>query len=355
MKKMIVAILLFLALLALCGCGAPAPADTTESTESAVLEDEGFVECAQYAFSQIGVTVSANDLVVQSDYQFKERQVVTTTVCDGVSMRFFCVSNGKNWFPVSISNSDINLHEYYWLSEPDEEIEIIDWKTGEPIREELPIVTHEMIASGEWNGKRVYIDCAVCDVERTTDSVASFTCWVSGESGHLYDGSWHLFDVDEDNRFDELLSAEDGDVFRFTLKVESDGSYGGTSIERVEKLDRTENISKLVQSYKDSCEKIPCEDVLRNPDDFYGRYTAFSGKVFQIVEEDGDRAAFLLDTGEEHGIAYITYYRNYGEGRILEGDSVTVYGQFYKLTSYTSMLGTTNTVPELLAQFMDAE
>ena len=98
--------------------------------------------------------------------------------------------------------------------------------------------------------------------------------------------------------------------------------------------------------------KAGAADVARNPDNFKGVDIAFSGEVFQIVEENDNAVELLLDTGGENGIVYVEYTIPKGENRILKGDHITVYGTFYTMKSYTSVLMSTQNVPSITAKFI---
>lgn len=215
------------------------------------------------------------------------------------------------------------------------------------------LVTYDDILTGNYNGQTVYIDCALSRVEPGVTDYISFIAWVGNGEQYLFDGNWMIFDLDEVDALRCLKDAKSGEVYRFCVQVNSDASFGGSGVLSAEKLGMTVEVSTLEQQYKEGCTEYPCEDILRNPEEFKGVKIRISGEVFQVVSDDGSNLTLLLDTGEDNGIAYIKYNRDKGENRILDGDSVTAYGTFYKLTKYTSVLGTEKTVPELYANFLD--
>ena len=73
------------------------------------------------------------------------------------------------------------------------------------------------------------------------------------------------------------------------------------------------------------CEKIDYTDVLRNPANYKGKHTVVSGTVDQVIEGFfGSITIYVKDvSGNKWGCVYS--YQD-GESRILEGDSVTLYG-----------------------------
>lgn len=214
-------------------------------------------------------------------------------------------------------------------------------------------VTYDDILSGNYNGEMVYIDCAISGVEPGVTDYISFNAWVGNGKQYVYDGHWIVFDLNKADTLSDLKDAKSGDIYRLCVKVNADTSFGGTGVLSAEKLNITVDIPQLEQEYKDTCTTYTCEELLRDPENFKGEKIKISGDVFQIISDDGSNVEILLDTGEKNGLTYIKYNRSEDEERILEGDNIAVYGTFYKLSKYTSVLGTENTVPELYANFLD--
>lgn len=77
--------------------------------------------------------------------------------------------------------------------------------------------------------------------------------------------------------------------------------------------------------YISLCEKIDYTDVLRNPDNYKGKHTVVSGTVDQVIEGFLRSVTIYVKdaSGNKWGCVYS--YQD-GESRILEGDSVTLYG-----------------------------
>lgn len=228
-------------------------------------------------------------------------------------------------------------------------------ETPEPLPTPEPdLVSYADITSGAYNGQYVYINCAVSNVSYD-DKFAhvSFDAWIEDGDQYFYDSNWFVFDLDEIEEISILKDAKDGDMFKFLVEVYSDATVGGTGVVSAERLNTTADISQLISQYKESCQRFSCEDLLRTPDAYKGTQISLQGEVFQLVADDDGIVELLLDTGEDNGLAFIRYTRNDGEARILEGDNITVYGTFYLLTDYTTIVGSTNIVPELHAQFLD--
>lgn len=93
-------------------------------------------------------------------------------------------------------------------------------------------------------------------------------------------------------------------------------------------------------------------ELMRTPDKYEGKVVVLTGQVFQVEKVWGDEYVALIFTKRE---PYVGYYDNivwinYNEKkttRILENDIIKVKGVFKGLKEYTTVLGATNTVPEV--------
>ncbi len=106
------------------------------------------------------------------------------------------------------------------------------------------------------------------------------------------------------------------------------------------------------QEYIDACESVSYNDVERNPDDYDGMQIKVSGKVIQVSEGFFNTVTLRVQQSDGN-IWYVTYARNEGESRILEGDSITIYGICKGVTSYTNVAGSRITIPSVNAEYID--
>lgn len=81
-------------------------------------------------------------------------------------------------------------------------------------------------------------------------------------------------------------------------------------------------LADQAEDYKRQCESVRYEDVARNPDKYAGRNITFAGRVSLIYPDESFRIA--QDGGRDFW--YAEYMRKQGEGRILKGDYIKVYG-----------------------------
>lgn len=106
-------------------------------------------------------------------------------------------------------------------------------------------------------------------------------------------------------------------------------------------------------AYINNCIKVDYGEVERNPDKFKGTSITFSGEVIQVSEGWFDSVTLRIKSGKN--IWYVTYYRSEGESRILEGDKVTVYGECTGVTTYTSVIGNSVTLPSVRAKYLSVK
>jgi hypothetical protein len=100
----------------------------------------------------------------------------------------------------------------------------------------------------------------------------------------------------------------------------------------------------------DEYELVDYESVARNPDDYKGQQLAFTGRVLQVIEGSSETDLRIATDGEYDDIVYVGYDPSIlGGTRVLEDDSVTVYGTCLGLYTYKSTLGASISLPALLA------
>ena len=106
------------------------------------------------------------------------------------------------------------------------------------------------------------------------------------------------------------------------------------------------------KEYKASAKTIPYDNLVRMPNDYIGQVLKVKIRVTQVMGEGGGLLSFLRDQGY-HGRAnnnewYISYVLPDGMPRILEGDTVTFYGEFKGLTEFRRAIGGTRVmIPHL--------
>lgn len=104
-------------------------------------------------------------------------------------------------------------------------------------------------------------------------------------------------------------------------------------------------------SYIAQCETVDYSDVERNPDNYDGKNVTFSGTVIQVSEGIFDTVTLRVDDNGNTWL--VSYARKEGESRILENDYITCYGECKGVTSYTTIMGSTVTVPSVDLEYYD--
>ncbi|MCD8128171.1 MAG: hypothetical protein LUD54_01115 [Oscillospiraceae bacterium] len=112
--------------------------------------------------------------------------------------------------------------------------------------------------------------------------------------------------------------------------------------------------AQAVEDYKAACITVDYHDVERNPSDYDGTNIKFSGSVIQTSETTLlGTTSLILRVSESGNTWYVTYTLPEGASRILEGDYVSVYGECGGVKSYTTVLGSSVTIPCVDAEYID--
>lgn len=225
----------------------------------------------------------------------------------------------------------------------------------EEVEKTVPMVTYTDVRNGGYEGKEILLKCIVTDVKYLglNNHLMSFNSWFQDDGFYYYNGSG-LFDLESDIfGSEELEEVQSGDGFLLYTHVYEDGSIAVSSPMAVKKVQPEMSLEELKNAFKANCKVIDCEEILRNPEQYSGEMIKISGEVFQTVEETGEAQEFLLNT-DSGEIVYVFGNIKEGEGRILEGDRVEVYGIVNaKLKSYYSVMGTEKTVVGISGEFID--
>lgn len=111
------------------------------------------------------------------------------------------------------------------------------------------------------------------------------------------------------------------------------------------------------EKYKSQCQDIPYKELARTPDAYEGQYVKFTGEIIQVQESGNDATYRINVTKDEYGFWDDTIIASFdlssSSSRFLEDDIVTLYGQYEGLYTYTSVLGSSITVPNITIEYMD--
>ena len=83
----------------------------------------------------------------------------------------------------------------------------------------------------------------------------------------------------------------------------------------------------------------------------------FYGRVIQVMNGDGFTAYRVNVTNDGWGYyddtIYVEYHGTFENGRILEDDMITFYGESYGLYTYETIFGAEMTIPAVVAEYID--
>lgn len=92
---------------------------------------------------------------------------------------------------------------------------------------------------------------------------------------------------------------------------------------------------------------ITYDQIARNPDAYAGKKVTFTGKVVDLISDDGE--ARIAINGDYDQIIYLVWNSDEVKGRILENDKITFRGFSRGLLTYKSVLGKKITIPSIKA------
>lgn len=100
---------------------------------------------------------------------------------------------------------------------------------------------------------------------------------------------------------------------------------------------------------------ITYDDLSRNPDQFEGKKVKFTGTVVQLVEDtSSDEIQIRFAINDDYDQMLLCGYdKSIVSSRVLEDDTITIYGQSVGLISYESTLGGTITIPAVYIDKID--
>lgn len=128
---------------------------------------------------------------------------------------------------------------------------------------------------------------------------------------------------------------------------------------KIEELRAAQSAEEKAQAYKASCQGgCAYSELARDPDSYVGKQVKFTGKVIQVTEGLGITAMRVNVTQGRYtwsDTMYVTYIPASGEGRILEDDIITFYGEMQPLKTYTTVLGASVTIPAVNAKYIDVQ
>lgn len=114
------------------------------------------------------------------------------------------------------------------------------------------------------------------------------------------------------------------------------------------------------EEFEPTCEEYEYKEIARNPNEYIGKAAKFTGKVVQ-VQESGKSVVLRVNVTKDKynswdDTIYVEYFRkDSNESRILEDDIIKIYGNLSGLKTYTTVLGSQLSVPQITAKYIYIE
>lgn len=105
---------------------------------------------------------------------------------------------------------------------------------------------------------------------------------------------------------------------------------------------------KSATELRKSAKSIAYKELARYPDKYKNQFIKFNGKVVQSIDNSGS-FTLRVAQNEDYNQMFLVSYVPLNDARILENDSITVYGTYQGVQSYTSTLGAEITIPYVLS------
>ena len=98
---------------------------------------------------------------------------------------------------------------------------------------------------------------------------------------------------------------------------------------------------------------ITYNDIARYPDDYEGKKVKFRGRVIQVIEGNSIIQIRFAVNRDYDQIVFCEYNKDIVEGRILEDDTITIYGVAKGTITYESTMGGQITIPAVSIDKID--
>ena len=207
-------------------------------------------------------------------------------------------------------------------------------RCGEVVEEEIPKKEHSM------GGKKI-IKEATCEAPGEIELKCECCGYIEKEiilaTGHT-EGKWEITD----------MATYDHAGMRSVFCVKCN------DLIKSETYELSEEEKKI--AFLEMCEAVDYEGLARYPEKFIDKPITFEGEVIQVVEDDGEYTLRVDITWNGYfyeDTVWVEYTKQESDdGRILEGDIITVYGLGMDMKDYTSVMFTTISIPAVSAWYV---
>lgn len=155
-----------------------------------------------------------------------------------------------------------------------------------------------------------------------------------------------------------VMSGNDATKKANSLSEDKDNQIqNAKNLQEQERQQQEEKQQEDKQKFIDSCTTIDFDTLSRNPDKYKGNNYSFTGEVIQVSESFGDTVKLRINVTKKsyeyiddeywEDTIYATVEIPEGADRILEDDIITIWGTCDGLYSYTSILGSSVSLPKI--------
>ena len=159
----------------------------------------------------------------------------------------------------------------------------------------------------------------------------------------------------------------DGESVKF-YSSKSKAEKNPSTPEKTENNDNgVDSIDKILKTYSREefvkiCENIDYNSLARTPDNYKGKYIHFKGEVIQVQEDTTEKLAVLrvntklsdydyIENYYEDDTVYVVVYNYDMNNRILEEDIIDMYGIYYGIETYETVLGSSVSIPAMVTLY----
>ena len=104
--------------------------------------------------------------------------------------------------------------------------------------------------------------------------------------------------------------------------------------------------------FKKSCKEIAYKKIARNPDNYIAKKIKISGKVIQVMEDNDDLTLRVATKDGHDDVFLVAYTYSDNDSKVLEDDSITIWGYCQGTVTYESTLGGNITIPAMSAKYL---
>lgn len=97
---------------------------------------------------------------------------------------------------------------------------------------------------------------------------------------------------------------------------------------------------------------VTFDDLSRKPNEYKGEYICYTGEVVQLLEKESENNLRIAIDGDYNKIIYVGYFPSTINERVLEGDKITIYGQYLGIIQYDSVM-TTVSIPGIWVEHIE--